>query len=335
MGGGDFVFSNARIKAKEKNLLSNSQMNRLIDSQSVEEAFKMLIEFGLGAGATYECADFDRLFSNEEEALADLLKELSTDGSGLEAFLIKNDFHNLKAIFKLNELNMINAKSDLSEESSLAPEGKILISDIKDAFVLNDFRSLSESFQNVVKNLNILKESGKLTPHKIDVEVDKAMFFEIVKVLKKARRAELLKYFVCSIDIANISSFIRSKKLDLPLSFFEDGFIEGGKLDFKFFEPLYEQSFDIVKEKMKYTEYGSLVAQALENQNLTKFEVECDNMLLDIFKKNKNDMFSAAPIAGYYLGKMTELRAIKLVVAALKNGVDSQIMKQRMRELYA
>ncbi|MDD4840042.1 MAG: V-type ATPase subunit [Clostridia bacterium] len=334
MSGSSFVFSNARVKAKEKNLLAISQLNRLIDCQALDDAFKMLVEFGYGSGSSYENKDFDRLFAIEENNATALLRELDVKDSGLSVFLTKNDFHNAKALYKARELELLSSKDD-SFNSTLASQGYITVEKLRDALLAKDYRNLSIEMSATLKKLDNLKDAGKLSPHIIDVEVDKAMFAEILAVLKKAKRKELSNYFVQTIDIANISAFVRSKRLDLPLSFFENGFIEGGNLNFKFYESMFEQSLELFKEKMKYTQYASLGEVATDKSGLSKFEVECDNMLLSIFKKEKNNMFTASPIAGFYLGKLTELKVVKLVVAALKNGVDAQVMKQRMRELYA
>ena len=65
------------------------------------------------------------------------------------------------------------------------------------------------------------------------------------------------------------------------------------------------------------------------------FEKVADDILLDVFRKERNDMFSVAPIAGYYLAKCTELKVVNTVVSAIKNGIDKKLLAKRLRELYA
>ena len=65
------------------------------------------------------------------------------------------------------------------------------------------------------------------------------------------------------------------------------------------------------------------------------FEVEQDNALLKMWKDNKDDMFSVAPIVAFYLTKITQIRVAKLAVAGIKNGVEQSQIRERMREIYA
>ena len=54
-----------------------------------------------------------------------------------------------------------------------------------------------------------------------------------------------------------------------------------------------------------------------------------------MFRDEFNDLFSIAPIVNFYLTKRTEIKLTKLIVAGIKNHVDPQLIKERMREIYA
>ena len=77
------------------------------------------------------------------------------------------------------------------------------------------------------------------------------------------------------------------------------------------------------------------ITKVLSEGKIAEAEAMADNMQLKIFKDDRNDMFSVAPIAGFYLAKLTEIKSVKLILAAKKNGVDKQQLRVRLRELYA
>ena len=87
---------------------------------------------------------------------------------------------------------------------------------------------------------------------------------------------------------------------------------------------------------MRYTDYGAATETALSDDNgLVRFETAVDNMVVKLFKDNKYDMFSVAPIVGFYFGQLTEIKVVKLCVSAIKNNLDKNLLRQRLRELYA
>ncbi|MEG2453530.1 MAG: V-type ATPase subunit, partial [Clostridia bacterium] len=158
----------------------------------------------------------------------------------------------------------------------------------------------------------------------------------IYVTIKASGQKPLQDYFTAWVDTTNIASFIRSKRLGLESKFFNEVFVDNGSLRRELFSDLYDASIEQFKEKTKYTPYGALVNKAVEDENgLVKFETAVDNYLIDIFKNSKYDMFSVAPIAGYYVGQVTEIKVVKLVISCIKNNVDKQLLKQRLRELYA
>ncbi|MCQ2602309.1 MAG: V-type ATPase subunit [Clostridia bacterium] len=134
--------------------------------------------------------------------------------------------------------------------------------------------------------------------------------------------------------MANISSFIRAKRLGLPVKFFEEGFVGGGLIEKEGFVSIYDGALDALKELCRYTEYRDDVFKLVDDGNLVAFEVSVDNFNLAYWRERYNDLFSVAPMVYYYFAKMTELKAVKLIVAGIKNNVDPALIKERMREIY-
>ena len=91
----------------------------------------------------------------------------------------------------------------------------------------------------------------------------------------------------------------------------------------------------MLKERCKRTAYEEIVTKAIDGGNIAAFEKEVDDELLKMWKIQKDDLFSVAPIVAYYLAKITQIRVVKLAVAGIKNGVEPEKIKERMRELYA
>ena len=55
---------------------------------------------------------------------------------------------------------------------------------------------------------------------------------------------------------------------------------------------------------------------------------------MERLKLEKNEHFSIGPVIAYLLAKETEITAVRLILSAKLNDLDSDIIKERLRELY-
>lgn len=317
-----FLFQNARIKAMESKLLTPQQLQRLVECATSQDAFKLLVELGFGQGVSVTTGDFDALFEHEEKAAVDVLRAFNADGA-LDAFLLACDYNNLKALYKANATGA---------SPVLMPEGKIDVDDLKEG-IAGDLSGFSPFMKEAAEKLNKLSSEDKITPRAIDTTVDKAMYLEIAEAAKRGG-SSVVEYFKSKADYINVSSFLRCRKLGLSVKFFEEGFVSGGTLTEDLFVSIYESALEVLKEKCRFTPYRDIVSKVVEDGNLTAFEVEVDNIALLRWRENFNDMFSPSPIIYYYFAKNTELKAVKLVVAGIKNNVETSLIKERMRDIY-
>ncbi|NLT19110.1 MAG: V-type sodium ATPase subunit C [Firmicutes bacterium ADurb.Bin080] len=320
------IFANARAKAKEHNLISEERIKRMIEAPSLNEAVRILYEINYAGGMIAEGDDFYSILEEEKRLVNKFVREATPKGIGLECFFIKNDYHNAKVLLKEKYGNISDAK------------GMLLGDGLIDLHILNDMISsgkfegypfLQYAYEKI--DYAFLKEAG--SSRIIDLEIDKAMYKDISSRLNKGSDKYIKKYFLVLIDATNILSFMRTVKIGASFKFFEDNFIEGGSIPIERF-PVNGMDIEKLSRELSGTEYKSLLNKA-NGYDLSMYETALDNYLLAIFSAMKADMFSAAPIVGYYLGKMNEMKVIRVILVCIKNMVDKDEMKKRIRELYA
>ncbi len=319
-----FVYQNAQIKSRETKLLTLAGEQRLFDAQNVQDALKILVELGYGNGANIEDG-IDAVLDKEEENLVALLNEMNVGGA-LDAFYADNDFLNLKTALKAYATGT---------KGVYLPSGLFKIEDIILAVETDDCSLLCEEMKSAIEEFKTLLSDEKgVDPRKIDCVVDQKAYEFKLKATKKCGKTAK-EYFERKIDFANIGTFFRCRKLHLPIEFFKEGFIGGGKTDAQRFEKIYELPLDALCELEKGTHAEKIAFSLVESGDLVAFEKDADDALLKIWKDEASDMFSVAPIVSYYLTKKTELKNVKLIVAGIKNKVPEKTIKERMRELYA
>ena len=308
MSNNSLVYSNARVKAMENSFLTNEKIVRMAYSDSLEEGFRVLLESSYGGGLVVDAKDYDALLQTEDARVSEFVLEAMPSGQGMESFVVKNDYHNLKAIVKGKYMRLDDV------DFMLMPKGSFDPKEVKDMVYADDYSVLTDL---------------QKTPRFIDLTLDKACYKEIMSSLKKVKNKFMPKYWQTNIDMMNISCFVRACNAG-DKTLFDESFIDGGKLEKRFFTG----ELSGVLDKLTYTSYPQ-IAEALKTGDFVAFERIWDNTLLNIFKDERNDIFSVAPIAGFYVAKKIEIKIVRMICILLKNDVDKDVIRDRLRELYA
>lgn len=316
-----FLYQNAQIKSRESKLLTQQGVQRLLDASDTREASRALAELGFGTDGE----NFDVVFKRAEDENIALLKEMN-EGGALDAFLIESDYTNLKILLKA-------FVSGLKAET-FAPDGLFEIGFLKNAIETGEVAALPKQMQEIILKTQEALAGGQISAHKLDIDVDKTQYAHQLELCKKSGKVAK-EYFEKRIDYLNISSFERARRLNLDQSFFEECFINGGKIVLTTFQSVWELHGEELLKPFKETAYLEDLKALDEGGKLVVFEAKTDDSLLKVWKSEKDDLYSIAPIVAFYMSRKTELKIAKLIVAGVKNRVAPQIIKERMRELYA
>ena len=323
MSNNSLVYSNARVKAMENSFLTNEKIVRMAYSDSLEEGFRVLLESSYGGGLVVDAKDYDALLQTEDARVSEFVLEAMPSGQGMESFVIKNDYHNLKAIVKGKYMRLDDV------DFMLMPKGSFDPKEVKDMVYADDYSVLTDLQKTALLEIDSARANGNTSPRFIDLTLDKACYKEIMSSLKKVKNKFMPKYWQTNIDMMNISCFVRACNAG-DKTLFDESFIDGGKLEKRFFTG----ELSGVLDKLAYTSYPQ-IAEALKTGDFVAFERIWDNTLLNIFKDERNDIFSVAPIAGFYVAKKIEIKIVRMICILLKNDVDKDVIRDRLRELYA
>ncbi len=323
MSNNSLVYSNARVKAMENSFLTNEKIVRMAYSDSLEEGFRVLLESSYGGGLVVDAKDYDALLQTEDARVSEFVLEAMPSGQGMESFVVKNDYHNLKAIVKGKYMRLDDV------DFMLMPKGSFDPKEVKDMVYADDYSVLTDLQKTALLEIDSARANGNTSPRFIDLTLDKACYKEIMSSLKKVKNKFMPKYWQTNIDMMNISCFVRACNAG-DKTLFDESFIDGGKLEKRFFTG----ELSGVLDKLAYTSYPQ-IAEALKTGDFVAFERIWDNTLLNIFKDDRNDIFSVAPIAGFYVAKKIEIKIVRMICILHKNDVDKDVIRDRLRELYA
>lgn len=329
MNKNDFASVVPKIKVWETKLLNKSFYDKLLDSNSLEEAVGFLQETPYGAELNKD--NFEKTLNDSYKNLCSELHKSMKDNKIVDLVRLKNDYHNAKTLIKSRVLN----NKDFSY--ILSNNGNINIDSIKVTLKGDGYREipelLSKAMFEALESFEQTKDSQI-----IDIVFDRYMFENIVDVSKDINNAFVAGYVQSLIDLTNIKTILRLKKINKDKNFLKKVLIDGGVLSLDFCEGLFNDSVDNLSNKIFFTNYANLINEGVndykETNSLSSLERKIDDYLMNYIKDAKYISIGVEPVFAYLYAVETEVKNLRLILAGKLNDVDSEIIRERLRESY-
>ena len=215
--------------------------------------------------------------------------------------------------------------------------GTVPIETLKSAVLTNNYISLPPFMKEAAGEIEGMV-SVKVDPQKIDLKLDRAMFAYIASECKRLNNAFVSGYFERLIDLTNIRTLIRVKKIGEGVDLLKEAIIPFGSYSFSFYVKAFDEPFERLLESFGYSKYDDVtnagIQQFLKSASLSLFEKLADDHLLRYIKANKHNPFGIEPIVGYLVAKENEVRLIRTIMVGKANNVTQDRIRERLRELY-
>ena len=169
---------------------------------------------------------------------------------------------------------------------------------------------------------------------------------EIENILNIYPGAFLKDYFSHLIDMHNIKTFLRLYILKEPIELLRnlitcEGFIKKGV-----FLKLYEQDLsrfifqlEYVHKDSQIIDYAFLLRRPIEKLkeegSFVFLEKAINDFLIEVLKPAKFISFGPEPLLAYYFAKSNEINLIRMIILAKLNNVSSDLVKERLNNVYA
>ncbi len=317
-----YPYAVAKIKVKENQLLTNANLEQLATENNIERIVSTLIEKEYEFDIVERYEDYEIVLKKAEENLYKLIKEIVEEKEIAQIFLSKNDYYNIKLIIK-SQIQSKEYKNNLIDSGTISKE------EISSIMENKEYDRLDKNIKQAINETINLYEKTKL-PFIIDSILDKACFSNMKKLAENIDNKFILKYIQKLIDITNIKTFFRVRKIYKDAFIFEVSYIEGGKINLKtFMESLNEEEQNL---KYRFIGFSDTIEQAIYNyESLDKF---CDNYIMNYMKEAKLKALTIEPILAYIYAKQTEFKNIRIIFTGKLNKISTEKIKERLRESY-
>lgn len=322
-----YLFLSAMLRSREPRLLSREKCERMLDAAGFEEAAKLLTECGYPDMSEMNVQEIEKALGQHRfEVLAEL-DRITPDKEIPAVFKMKYDCHNLKALIKA-EAAGVDAADTLSDAGRFSPKA------ITDIYTEGAFRELPPVLAEAAAEAKaVLARTGN--PQLSDFVLDKAYFAEMEQAAAKVGNKFFSDYTALLTDSANLRAAVRTLRMGKGEEFMRLALARGGKTDIAV---LTSGDKDAIAAAFAHTPLeraAVLGMSAVEGGTLTAFERECDNAVTAFLKNARLIAYGPETVVAYIAAVENELTAIRMILTGRLSGIAPDVIKERLRELYA
>ncbi|MDD4568917.1 MAG: V-type ATP synthase subunit C [Tepidanaerobacteraceae bacterium] len=328
----DFLYVSARIKFLETKLLGRTAIERLLDAQGPDEALKVLsdTDYGSDIAEMENIYDFERVLEKSMVRTIRTLKESFKDHEMIRFFTVKNDYHNLKVIVKGNILGT-EPKEYFSHLGEVSPEEMKKFAEGDNGAIIPD--SLKKAYHKAIEVYEVTRD-----PQQVDLALDKALFEDMAQITKNVKAPFLEEYLTDLVDLTNIKTLVRLRKINADIRTLDSALLPGGNLTKEFFKEIFSGNTQSIIEALNSLPYNQVVEEGLmqweSSGSPSVFEKLLDNYLISIARKGLYKPFGPETVIGYLAARENELKILRIIMVGKINSISSDMIRERLRDVY-
>ena len=318
-----YEYSIGSVRAKETSLFTSSEVEQMLNCSDEAQLVRYLNDKGYGEGDTV-----DEIIRDNTSKMWDYIKSVAPDFSIFNPFFYLNDIHNLKTVLK-------GTMSGRDYSSLLLKPSTIDFDTLKTAVENRKFSLLptwlSEAADSAYEVLAYTKDA-RLS----DAVTDKAVMEKMLEAGESSGSEFLNNSFKTTVFYNNIKIAIRAAEVGTTEDFLKRALCQVDEFRMTTVIKSAVKGIDnLVDTLEKFSEYQ--LNKAIEAYKLSPsaFEKFVDNKLMLMAKEGcKRASSGPEPLMGYYLGCEAEKKVIHIIASGLRTKTDSEIIRERLREIY-
>lgn len=316
----DYTYAVARIRSRELKLLSKKDIEALMSLKTYDECIDYLIDKGYGDDDGER--DESNFLAQERSRLWELISELVPDLSVFDVFRCADDFQNLKISIKA---------VTRGAEPLFMQNGSVSGESIYRCVQEQDYGSLPDYLRQVSQSaLTVLLQTGD--GQSCDLIIDSAYLNTLYELAEKSDCEVIKLYSELTIACADILAAVRCERIGKKHGFIIRALAPCNTINIEILARAAAKSFDDIISYLSVTEYAPATEQL--KISISAFEKWRDNYLVDKIKPQKYEPFTISPISAYIIAKGNELKAVRLILTAKLNDLDTRMVSERLRDMY-
>lgn len=324
----DYLYISGRVRSLEGKLLNQERMDRMLDAPTPMDAARVLVECGYPEVEEVTPSSINKMLTEQQQKVFEDLSRDAPDQNIVDAFRIKYDYHNAKALLKAEVLG-------IDADDLMSHAGRVPVEKMQDAIRTSEFTSIPGRLSQGIREAREVLGNTR-DPQQSDTVLDRAWFEDMMAMADESDSDFLRGYVRLNIDAVNLKSLVRVMRMGKDADYLRTVLFPNGNIGEDRISGLLSsggQMTDLYATSA-LKEAAEAGSAATQGGSLTQFEKLCDNAIMDYVRKAKYVAFGEATLVAYLAAKESELVAARIILTGRLAGLSADTIRERLRESY-
>lgn len=328
-----YGYSVARLRAMENRLLDDSVLQRLVESEDLDSATKILGEtpYAEWLVELKSNLEFDKAIELELGYVYSEITKFVPDTRLVEICRLPYDFHNVKVLLKSHILQREGGERrfDLLTDLGTIPTDDLILS-----VESEDYRLLPFGLHSALpKCMNMWEQTHDIL--EIEKLLDNLLFSEMCRLSSDMGIDAVEKWLKGRIDAENIRNLIRLKRMDVEVSTVATFLHNGGWVSVERLLSLLGEPLEGWGRVLAFADIGGVLQQTQDISDLGSLIVEMEKVLDEyttrLLEKARYGAFSPENVIYYLWLKEMETKNLRMLLVSIANDTDREIVRRLIR----
>lgn len=329
----NYAFAVANIRSLEKKLVTQNQLERIIDAPDASAFFEALADsaYGKHFSLTNQPECFQTIIDAELSNCKKVLIRITPYFNQLDWLWLKYDFLNLKLAIKHQLAGKESMIKEFNNLGNLKPQNIISYLKTQEKSILPGHIA-----QAIAETLKLYEQTK--SPSIIDEYLDKLYFKLLKDELRKIHSSKIKDVIKTKIDLYNFKLLVRYKYLQKDTADLPKRFVSGGHIDRDDITNSLLQNLDELHKNTKFFIYRDILQAGIEyliqNKSYIIFEKMFYEYLVSQLKFARYEAFGIEPLVAYWMAKDNEAKILQIAMIGKLNDLENKLIHRQMHKLY-
>ncbi len=336
MNTANFAYITGLIRTLETRLLSQNELDRMVDARNFQDAYRVLneLDYSRFLDKAKTPIEFQKVLEADMLDTKELLISRCPHSWFLNIFWYRYDIHNIKTLLKAK----LMGKTAESVEHLLMKLGNIPF-DILIKYIFNEERIVLDPHEHEKIEKVIQKAKTKFAlngnPQEVDYIVDRLYFQLALTTARRTRLPFIIEYIRHLIDLSNIKLYLRLENWKDESADKLGLLAKGGKLDFNIFFKE-EEAFLYEISMTSYKDFVEKSIEEIRNEDqFIQLENEAENYVAKYLRTKRFEAIGPEVVMNYFVAKKNNDMVTRLVLIGKMNNIAPDKIRKNVRTLYS